>query len=200
MTKTLFALLISLCLTVVVHGQSLDEQKLDAFAHAVALTEGFGTPHTVPTRYHNPGDIRAHKGVHYPGQVGLNRHGYVIFKDDAAGFAALKDQLRTTLEGQSKHYNVDMTITQVAKLYATKWRVWAKNVSKHLDVPPSTTLRAYFELPPDIHPKSDGKALKNLLAHTPAMPNLYVSPFEKAQDELMYANDQDNLQRQTNCI
>jgi hypothetical protein len=146
MKRTFYALLISLCLTAVLNSQTrfINEQKLDAFAQAIAHAEGFGVKHTIPTRYHNPGDIRARRGVHYPGQVGLNKHGYVIFKDDGAGFSALKTLLRRMASGQSRFYGTNMTITKVAKRYATGWRLWAKNVSKQLNVPPSTTLRSYF--------------------------------------------------------
>ncbi len=207
MTKTLFALLISLCLSVVASGQvlSMDEQKLDAFAHAIARAEGFGTKNTIPTRCHNPGDIRSSRnGHHYAGQVGLNKRGYVIFKNDAAGFAALKDQLQLIVSGQSKHYNADMSIAYVAKVYSGGSRAWSKIVSKHLDVPASTTLRSYFDIPPDIRFEDNGKVLRDLLAHDAPVPTLVVSPFDKIYDQLvlrgMYTSDQDNPQRQTNCI
>lgn len=152
MTKTLSAILIGLGLSFVAsHAAAqtvvMDEQKLDAFAQAVAKAEGFGVKHTVPTRYHNPGDIRTFKpGVRYPGQIGVNRQHYVIFKDDAAGFAALKNILRRMALGQSKYYGQDMTINNVAKVYATGWRRWAKNVAHNLGVPPTTTLREFFQV------------------------------------------------------
>jgi hypothetical protein len=210
MTKTLFALLISLCLTVVAHGQvsAMDEHKLDAFAHAIAHAEGFGVRNTIPTRYHNPGDIRSRRGGrHYAGQVGLNRHGYVIFKNDAAGFAALKDQLRLMVSGQSKHYGADMTLERVARIYATGWKRWAKNVAKQLGVSPSVTLVEYFDIPPSVQVSDDGHALSSILTFTPvlpASPNELSKEQEKALDDatlqMLYQQDQDNLQRQTFCI
>jgi hypothetical protein len=140
-------------MAVVAHGQAIvDEQKVDAFAHAIASAEGFGVKHTIPTRYHNPGDIRADRSVRYPDQVGL-RKGYVVFKNDEAGFAALKTQLRKIVNGESRHYNPDMTIEKVAKVYAGNWRRWSKNVCRQLQVPPSTTLRAYLAMKfPDLVP------------------------------------------------
>jgi hypothetical protein len=175
MTKTLAALLITLGSALLAHGQipAVDEQKVDAFAHAIARAEGFGVPHAIPTRYHNPGDIRAHRGVHYPGQVGLNRRGYVIFKDDAAGFAALKDILRKMARGESRHYGRNMTILKVAKIYATGWRTWSKNVAHNLGVPPTTTLSTLFAedeiLPPAITLES---TMPDLGTATPVMPTL----------------------------
>lgn len=188
MTKTLFALLISLCLTVVAHGQvlSMDEQKLDAFAHAIARAEGFGVRNTIPTRCHNPGDIRSSRsGHHYAGQVGLSKRGYVIFKNDAAGFAALKDQLRLILSGQSKHYNADMTIAHVAKVYSGGSRAWSKIVSKHLEVPASTTLRTYFDLAPNLLISGNDDILWAVLRHESPKPTLYVSVFERIDDAIM---------------
>lgn len=131
-------------------AQTVDQQKLDSFATAVAHAEGFGVPHAIPTRYHNPGNIRSTRNGHrYAGQVGLNRCGYVIFKSDAYGWKALKDQLVLMASGQSAHYDTDMTITKVAKRYATGWRTWSKNVAKVLGVEPSTTLAEFFaDVPP----------------------------------------------------
>ena len=33
--------------------------KVERFAHAVAKAEGFGRKRTIPSRYHNPGDLKA---------------------------------------------------------------------------------------------------------------------------------------------
>jgi len=132
MTKTLFALLISLCLTVVAHGQvsTMDEHKLDAFAHAIAKAEGFGLRNTLPTRFHNPGDIKR-KGH------------YIRFKSDAEGWSALRKQIARLASGESKHYRLDMTIDQVSKTYAGDHR-WGRIVARELGVSPSATLDEYF--------------------------------------------------------
>lgn len=174
MTKTLAAVLIFLGLSVFAHGQiSVDEQKLDAFAHAIARAEGFGVKGTIPTRYHNPGDIRARRGVHYSGQVGLNKHGYVIFRNDAMGFAALKSLLIKMATGESKFYGQDMTIARVAKIYATSWRTWSKNVAHNLGVPATITLMEFFQpeeiLPPIV---AFDFPMPELASWTPAMPVL----------------------------
>lgn len=144
-TRAFLVLVVMSVLPLFASGQTVDSAKVDVFAHAVAKAEGFGVKGTIPTRYHNPGDIRTSRaGVRYPGQVGVNKHGYVIFKSDEAGFAALRNNLLRMASGQSKYYGTDMTITKVAKVYATGWRLWSKNVCKNLDVPPSTTLKVYF--------------------------------------------------------
>jgi len=143
--RAYFLLAVLVVLPLFAHGQAVDSQKVDTFAHAVAKAEGFGVKGAVPTRYHNPGDIRTFKkGVHYAGQIGVNRQGYVIFKNDKAGFAALEANLLLMAQGQSKYYGRTMTIVSVAKVYATGWRTWSKNVAKNLGVPPQTTLKSYF--------------------------------------------------------
>jgi len=146
--KNIRALLVLAVLTIIpifARAQAVvDSEKVHSLAVAIAKAEGFGVKGAVPTRYHNPGDIRSRSMHAYAGQIGLNRHGYVIFKNDKAGFAALEANLLLMATGQSKHYGPNMTIIKIAKLYATGWRLWAKNVAKNLDVPPTTTLRAYF--------------------------------------------------------
>jgi hypothetical protein len=143
--KAKLLLLIVLALGSIVSAQTVDKQKVSEFATAVARAEGFGVKHAIPTRYHNPGNIRSTRtGHHYAGQVGLNRCGYVIFKSDAYGWQALQEQLELMASGQSAHYGTDMTITQVAKRYATGWRTWSKNVAKQLGVEPNTKLSEFF--------------------------------------------------------
>jgi len=132
-------------LTGVGAAQQVDHEKVQSLAEAIAKAEGFGVKGAIPTRYHNPGNIRSTKtGHHYDGQIGLNRCGYVIFKSDRYGWRALREQLELMASGQSAHYGTDMTILSVAKIYATGWRLWAKNVSKGLGVSPATTLKEYF--------------------------------------------------------
>ena len=132
-------------LTGVGAAQQVDHEKVQSLAEAIAKAEGFGVKGAIPTRYHNPGNIRSTKtGHHYDGQIGLNHCGYVIFKSDRYGWRALREQLELMASGQSAHYGTDMTILNVAKIYATGWRLWAKNVSKGLGVSPATTLKEYF--------------------------------------------------------
>ena len=145
--KNIRALLVLAVLTITpifARAQAVDTDKVHSLAVAIAKAEGFGVKGTVPTRYHNPGDIRSRLPHAYKGQIGLNPQGYVIFKNDKAGFAALETNLLLMASGDSKFYGPSMTITKVAKVYATGWRLWSKNVCKTLGVPPTTTLRTYF--------------------------------------------------------
>jgi hypothetical protein len=119
-----------LALPVFAAAQAVDQQKLDSFAAAVAQAEGFGVKHALPTRNHNPGDL---KRVDH----------YIHFRNDAEGWAALRTQVAKLAAGQSKHYRLSMTINQVSKIYAGDYR-WGKIVAKALGVSPATTLAEYF--------------------------------------------------------
>lgn len=119
---------------------------VDTFAQAVAKAEGFGRRGALPTRYHNPGDLKAIRGWSYPGQSGIGKANHVIFHNDAAGWAALRHQLEKIMDGRSRQYNVDMTIAQMGRKYAGFWSRWSKNVAQNLGVDKRTTLRQYFAL------------------------------------------------------
>lgn len=116
-------------------------------AHAIAKAEGFYVRGSIPNRLHNPGDIRSKLQHAYPGQIGLNRHGYVIFKDDASGWAALTSQIDKIISGESTKYNVNMTLAQLARKYATS-PTWVRNVSRFLSVKLDTRLWEILDVAP----------------------------------------------------
>jgi len=99
---------------------------------------------------HNPGDFREIRGQKFPGQVSVDKRGYVKFKNDAAGWAALEHQIEKMIDGSSGKFTQNMPIWQIAKIYASDYRTWAKNVAKQLKVTPSTTPEEYFDLPPRV--------------------------------------------------
>jgi len=129
-TRALLLLAALMIIPIFARAQAVDSEKVNSFAHGVALAEGFHVPHSLPARNHNPGDIK--KGDRY-----------IHFRNDAEGWAALRTQVTKLAAGQSKHYRLSMTINQVSKIYAGDYR-WGKIVAKSLGVPPTTTLKAYF--------------------------------------------------------
>lgn len=133
-----------------VYSSSEVSSKVESFACAVAKAEGWSTPGTIPYRYRNPGDLKVRRGERYPGQVGIGKANHVIFRSDAAGWAALYHQIDKALAGESKFYQQDMTLAQVAKKYAANSRLWARNVAHNLGVTPDTTLQEYFDLAPTV--------------------------------------------------
>ena len=136
--------LVCLLLLGMAAANAQDRIKLDALAAAIARAEGYGRRGKIPTKYHNPGDIKAHKGTRLPGQRRVGKGGHIVFYTDAYGWAALRDQIAKMRDGRSKQYNPDMTLTQIARKYATRWRPWLAIVSRELNVSPQMTLRQYF--------------------------------------------------------
>lgn len=120
--------------------------KVEALAHAIAKAEGFYVKGSLPNRLHNPGDIRLLPGQHIAGQVGLDKHNYVIFKNDGEGFAALYNLLNHVAEDSSNRYSVHMTFAAFARKYVggRDWAIWLKIVTKALATAPRMTLEAYF--------------------------------------------------------
>lgn len=120
--------------------------KVEALAHAIARAEGFYVKGSLPNRLHNPGDIRLLPGQHIAGQVGLDKHNYVIFKNDGEGFAALCNLLNHIAEDSSNRYSVHMTFAAFARKYVggPDWSVWLKIICKKLAVSPRETLEVYF--------------------------------------------------------
>lgn len=151
MTRTILKLFILKLVGFCFIGTCRAQDKVITFAHAIAHAEGFGVPHAIPTRYHNPGNLRVlANGVKFPGQVGQGKLRYAIFKNDAAGWAALYHQVAKVLIGESHYYRQEMTFRQLAKTYAEVYTPWLKNVTHALGVTPGTTLAEYFELAPRV--------------------------------------------------
>jgi len=127
-------------------AQAPDIAKVNDLATAISHAEGFGIRGTIPSRYHNPGDLRTRpESPPLAGQVRIGKAGHIVFKDDEAGKAALRECILQMMDGRSRHFHPNMTLNQVARVYAENWRPWVKAVSRELGVPPTTTLRAYFD-------------------------------------------------------
>lgn len=126
--------------------------KARQLEEAIAKAEGFYQKGTVPNRCHNPGDLKANVRERYLGQTGFCKAGSktVRFKNDAAGWLALEQQIEKIARGESKHYNVNMTLQQVAHKYAGNWQVWSNNVAHNLNTTPKATLSEVLELPPTV--------------------------------------------------
>lgn len=127
------------------YAEDPDTDKINDLATAISHAEGFGKNHTIPSRYHNPGDLKAFsQSTSLAGQVRIGKAGHIVFKDDEAGKAALREYILRMVDGRSSHYHPNMTFNQVAHIYAENWRPWVRVVSRELGVPPNTTLQAYF--------------------------------------------------------
>src|SRR5260370_1046764 len=139
--KIAFVLLVGTC-----HAQL---GKVSQLATAIARSEGFYVKGSVPNRYHNPGDITTSKSHVYPGQVGVSKRGYAIFKNDAWGWAALEKQIQRVIDGTSTKYTQEMTFARIARIYAQDPR-WGKRVCRILKIDTQMTFAEYFNLPPRV--------------------------------------------------
>jgi hypothetical protein len=100
-------------------------QQIRQFARAIASAEGFGVTNAVPTRAHNPGDLKV------PGWTGptTGAEDISIFADDAEGWERLHHQLQLIVDGRSHVYTLDMTIAEMGDRWtATAQPEWTANV------------------------------------------------------------------------
>lgn len=128
---------------------SAQTSRVTALADAIAKAEGYGVRGAIPTRYFNPGDLKAVRGYRFPGQIGIGKGGHVRFRNDAAGRAALIHQIEKIMDDSSR-YNVNMTLRELSKRYAGNWRVWSKNVAHNLGVNPDACLWEILDVPPSL--------------------------------------------------
>jgi len=126
---------------------SFSSDRVQDLSHAIARAEGFYRAGTIPNRLHNPGDLRVVRRYRYPGQVGTDRRGYAIFRNDRAGFAALTHQINKIVNGDSAHYSVNMTVKELGRKYAESG-VWARTVSRILGVEQGAYLWEVLDVPP----------------------------------------------------
>ena len=123
------------------------QDRVQPLAQAIAKAEGFGKTGALPTRLHNPGDLKAVRGYQYPGQVGVGKGGHIRFCNDTYGWSALKHQIAKIVDGTSR-YNVNLSLQQLGRHYAGNWRVWSRNVARNLGASPEAHLWEILGVPP----------------------------------------------------
>lgn len=113
---------------------------------AIAHAEGFGVSGAVPTRAHNPGDLKI---PNWNGAT-TGTEGISVFLTDEQGWAALYDQLLRIQIGNSHIYSLSMTFQQFANHWTdTENQNWIENVTYLLqtlghNVDENTVLGDYF--------------------------------------------------------
>lgn len=112
------------------------DPRIEAFARAIASAEGFGVPHAIPTKAHNPGDLVI------PGWHGERMGaGISVFDSDEEGWLHLYHELGMIVVGASHIYNLKMSIREMADRWTlTDSSKWANNVAEFLGVDPETVL------------------------------------------------------------
>lgn len=99
-------------------------------AEAIAYAEGFGLPGAVPTRAHNPGDLKI------PGWTGAKTgvEGISVFESDYDGWMHLYQQLERIRTGNSSVYTTEMSFQDMADKWTdTAQAPWAQNVVTYLN-------------------------------------------------------------------
>jgi hypothetical protein len=122
--------------------------KVETFACAIARTEGYFQKGSIPNRLNNPGDLTSQIGNAYPGQQGLYKQ-YVVFRTAQDGWKALRSQIQRVIDGTSTKYTQEMTMLQIARVYAASPQ-WLKTLGKILRISPKLTFEEYFGLAPRV--------------------------------------------------
>jgi hypothetical protein len=121
-------------------------------AHAISLAigvaeggyDGNGTNlnnGTLPSRNHNPGDLTVDVNSTGTGTNG----GFIVYPDDATGYAALDYQVNEWINGSSANANSSSSISDISQFYTTDVPAgaqanWAATVAATLGVTADTTL------------------------------------------------------------
>lgn len=158
------------------------------FSWAIAKQEGFFVKKTIAHRLHNPGDLKTVAGYRYPGQVGTDKYGHAIFKNEYWGWAALEHQVRKMCV-DSQHYSPQMSIQQVGKKYAKDWKRWSANVARNMQCDPHTTLAELFDIPPVVVVPVDWHRLDSIIQYRATIPSMAYDDDEQERHDV-YEHDQ----------
>lgn len=118
-------------------GGAGDVSRAERLAEAIATQEGFFVAGSRAQRNRNPGNLTQSFGFAVVGADGM----FPIFASAAEGWAALRTQVGMMLDGTSRIYGPEMSITEVARRYTTSQQEeWAANVASYLGVPVGTSI------------------------------------------------------------
>ena len=113
--------------------------KVQAIAEAIAHAEGFGVAGALPTRAHNPGDLKL-------GDIGFGAiNGKTVFSSDNDGWNALRKQIQLMISGESSYYQPTDTWRAIANTWVgtSDYVNWMNTVTGDLGVDPDSTLGDY---------------------------------------------------------
>ena len=123
-------------------GGTLPGSKTKSIAKAIAHAEGFGISGALPTRTHNPGDLKA-------GDVGNGQtNGKTIFASDTDGWNALYKQIDLMISGKSNYYQPSDSWRRIAQIWTgdpSDYVNWMSTVTDDLGVDPDSTLQEYID-------------------------------------------------------
>ncbi len=119
-------------------------KQIKDLATAISKAEGFGILGAVPTRAHNPGDLKL-SGYPVTGAEGI-----AIFPNDETGWEHLYSQLNRMATNASHVYRLTMTFKEFASKWTdTQQSNWLDNILGYLqnldyNIDETTTLDEFF--------------------------------------------------------
>lgn len=154
-----------------VEGTATAEEKPESGEEKVAdaITKAEGAK----PELNNPGDLKLPGTETVPAEPG--EPGISKLSSPEEGRAALINQIRKIVEGESKYYSPEETIEEVGDTWANHDPNWAKNVAREFNLPVTAKFRdlaAKMEL--DEAPKAKWADY--------AKPGPYVTPLEPAEE------------------
>lgn len=118
---------------------------IQLMSEGIALAEGFFVPGSLAAVNHNPGNMTLDL---IGKKIGMNK-GFVVYANDADGWANLRKQVEKILTDASGIYTSQMTLREIGQKYAStsppdEQLAWAINVASKLgidiDTPVSTLI------------------------------------------------------------
>jgi L-asparaginase II len=124
-------------------GGSVDSSAsggVQRLAQAIATAEGFYVAGSRPQRNHNPGDMTQD----LIGKAIAKDGFFVVYANDADGWANLYAQINLWLSGGSSHANAQSTISDLSGFYTTdNQSTWAINVANSAGVTVDTPISVF---------------------------------------------------------
>lgn len=122
-------------------GGQVPSDKVKTIAQAIAHAEGFGVAGAIPTRAHNPGDLKM-------GDLGNGSiNGKTVFSSDVDGWNALYKQIDLMVSGGSAYYSATDSWRRIAQTWVgdSDYVNWLNTVTSDLGVDPDSSLQEYMD-------------------------------------------------------
>lgn len=122
-------------------GGTVPNDKVKAIAQAIAHAEGFGVLNAIPTRAHNPGDLKM-------GDIGNGSiNGKTVFASDVDGWNALYKQIDLMVSGNSEYYQPSDSWRRIATVWVgtSDYVNWLNTVVSDLGVDADSSLQEYMD-------------------------------------------------------
>lgn len=118
-------------------SKGYSQQEIEAYKKGKSFNSvGNTTASNIPQRNKNPGNVKQ-GGIADNLAVGTDPQGHLIFPDPETGFIALRLDLQSKINGQSRYVKANPTIAELGEVYAEDPN-WSKSVASILGLPITT--------------------------------------------------------------